>query len=67
MSISIECKLYDTVELPTNDLFIGEIIVTYSEEKYLTDKNIDIKKIKPFVLTMIDNKYWKIGEKIGDA
>lgn len=65
--LSIECKLHDIMELPTNDLFIGEVTAAYSEEKYLTDKHPDIRKIKPLVLTMPDNNYWKIGEKLGDA
>jgi flavin reductase (DIM6/NTAB) family NADH-FMN oxidoreductase RutF len=65
--LSIECKLYDTMELPTNDLFIGEVVGAYSDEKYLTGNNPDIKKINPIVFTMPDNNYFKIGEKVGDA
>jgi flavin reductase (DIM6/NTAB) family NADH-FMN oxidoreductase RutF len=65
--LSLECKLHDIYEMPTNDLFIGEIIGTYTEEKYLTDGNPDIKKINPAVLTMPDNNYWSIGENIGKA
>ena len=65
--LSLECKLTDIYEMPTNDLFIGEIVGTYTEEKYLTDKKPDIKKINPAVLTMPDNNYWKVGENIGKA
>ncbi len=36
--ISIECRLFNVLELPTNDLFIGEIIAAYTEESYLTDE-----------------------------
>ena len=31
--LTIECKLYQQVELPTNSFFIGEIVNAYSEEK----------------------------------
>lgn len=65
--LAIECKLYSTVELPTHDIFIGEIIGTYTEEKYLSNDKLDINKINPFLLTMPDNHYWKIGENIGKA
>ncbi|MGF7119306.1 flavin reductase family protein [Methanobacterium oryzae] len=65
--LSLECKLHDVYEMPTNDLFIGEIVATYTEEQYLTDGKPDIKKINPAVLTMPDNNYWNIGENIGKA
>ena len=65
--LSLECKLYDIYELPSHDLYIGEIVGTFTEEKYLTDGKIDIKKIDPAVLTMPDNNYWEIGENIGKA
>jgi flavin reductase (DIM6/NTAB) family NADH-FMN oxidoreductase RutF len=35
--LSLECKLVDIYEMPTNDLFIGEIIASYTEKNYLTD------------------------------
>jgi len=65
--LSLECKLADIYEMPTNDLFIGEIVATYTEEQYLTDGKPDIKKINPATLTMPDNNYWSIGENIGKA
>ncbi len=65
--LSLECKLNDIYEMPANDLFIGEIVSTYTEKKYLTDDKPDIKKINPAVLTMPDNNYWTIGENIGKA
>jgi flavin reductase (DIM6/NTAB) family NADH-FMN oxidoreductase RutF len=65
--ITIECKVTQTVELPTNSFFIAEIVNIYSEEKYLADGKPDIKKINPFVLTMPDNNFWAIGEPVGKA
>jgi flavin reductase (DIM6/NTAB) family NADH-FMN oxidoreductase RutF len=65
--ITMECKVVQTVELPTNTFFIGEIVNIYSEERFLTDGNPDVKKINPFVLTMPDNRFWSIGECVGKA
>lgn len=65
--LSLECKLYDIYEMPTSDLFIGEIESTFTEKQYLTDDKPDIKKINPAVLTMPDNNYWSVGENIGKA
>ena len=65
--LTIECKLSKTVELPTNSFFIGEIVGSYCEEQFLTNGAPDIKKVKPFLLTMPDNGYWSVGELIGRA
>ena len=63
----MECELTNAVELPSNTLFIGEIIAAYTDEQYLIDGNLDINKIRPFTLTMPDNNYWRVGENIGKA
>jgi flavin reductase (DIM6/NTAB) family NADH-FMN oxidoreductase RutF len=65
--LTMECKVVKTVELPSNSFFIGEIVGAYSEERFLSDGLPDIKKIKPFLLTMPDNGYWSVGELIGRA
>lgn len=65
--LCMECKLLNTIDLPSNTLFIDEIIETYTEEQYLTKGKPEIKKIKPFILTMPDNNYWKVGENAGRA
>ncbi len=65
--LTMECKLYKKLQLPTNSFFIGEIVNIYSEEKYLTDGKPDTEKIKPFLLTMPDNRFWSVGQCIGLA
>lgn len=65
--VNMECKVVQTVELKTNELFIAEIVNAYSEEKFITDGKPDLTKINPFVLTMPDNNYWSIGELLGSA
>jgi flavin reductase (DIM6/NTAB) family NADH-FMN oxidoreductase RutF len=65
--VCIACTLYDIVNLPSSSLYIGEPREVLTEEKYITDGKLDIKKINPFTLTMPDNGYWAIGEKVGKA
>ncbi len=65
--LSLECQLQTVVENPTNNFYIGEIIASYTEERYLTDGNPDIRKINPLLLTMPDNRYWTVGDYAGDA
>lgn len=50
--ITMECKVIQTIDLPTNTFFIAEIIDVYSEDRYLTEGKPDVKKINPFLLTM---------------
>lgn len=65
--VSIECKVYDLMELPNDTLFVGEVVATWCEEDVLTDNIPDIKKVNPFTLTMPDNKYWAVGDCVGRA
>ena len=65
--LTMECKVFKTVDLPADYLYIGEIVNAYSENRYLTDGKPDVQKINPFALTMPDNHYWKIGPTAGMA
>jgi flavin reductase (DIM6/NTAB) family NADH-FMN oxidoreductase RutF len=33
-----------------HEMFIGDVVSTYTEEKYLTDGTLDLQKTKPFIL-----------------
>jgi len=40
--LCLECELVDTYEkLPTNSIFIGEIMGAYTEDRYLTDGKLE--------------------------
>lgn len=67
-SINIECEVVQELELEgSNVLFIGKVIESYSEEKYLSNDLPDIKKIDPILLSMNDFNYYNVGDKIGKA
>ncbi len=65
--VRMACEVVQTVALPADTLFIGEPKELFTEEKYMTDGRLDVQKIKPFTLTMPDNGYWSVGERIGTA
>ena len=65
--LCMECRLVQTVDLLGDELFIGEIVGAYADASCLTDGKPDVKKIDPFVLTMPDNGYWRVGERVGEA
>jgi flavin reductase (DIM6/NTAB) family NADH-FMN oxidoreductase RutF len=65
---SMECRVVQTVDLGTHELFVADIVATWTEGRFLgEDGKPDIAKIRPFTLTMPDNRYWAVGEYAGAA
>lgn len=60
--VCMECKLVQTLDFRTHELFVGEIVATYAEESVLTDGVVDFAKVKPMLFDMPQKKYWKLGE-----
>jgi flavin reductase (DIM6/NTAB) family NADH-FMN oxidoreductase RutF len=65
--INMECRLIHTVDLPNHDVFIGEVIETYCDEKCLKDEVVDFSKVQPILFVMNDRSYWKLGEQFAKA
>ena len=65
--VSLECRLVQTVPLPTNSLYIGEIVGVYADGRVIKDNKPDFPEIDPLFLTMPDNRYWTLGKYAGDA
>src|SRR5512136_3031174 len=66
--LNLECRVTDVLDRGGIDqIFIGEVVESYCEEKYLTDGTPDVAKMKPAVFTMYDNLYFAIGECLGPA
>jgi flavin reductase (DIM6/NTAB) family NADH-FMN oxidoreductase RutF len=65
--VNVECKVVEQIELPTNYFFIGEVVGVHAEERFLTDGKPDPEKVRPFMLSMPDNRFWALGECIGKA
>ena len=65
--VNLECRLIQAVPLPTNTLFIGEIVGAYADGTVLNNGKPDFAKIDPLFLTMPDNRYWTLGNYAGDA
>ncbi|WP_245618656.1 flavin reductase family protein [Methanogenium cariaci] len=65
--ITLECQLTETIDLPTNYLFIGEIKGAYANENCFTGGKPDVTEINPLLLSMPDNSYWQVGEFLGRA
>jgi flavin reductase (DIM6/NTAB) family NADH-FMN oxidoreductase RutF len=63
--VNILCKLVQTVDMPTQEIFLGEVVETYVAKEYLTDGKPDIKKINPLLLS--GGFYWELGNKVGNS
>jgi len=65
--LAIACRLIQSVDLPTNTLFLGEVVEVHAQTDCLEGAQLDPRKLQPFVLTMPDNSYWGLGERVGTA
>jgi flavin reductase (DIM6/NTAB) family NADH-FMN oxidoreductase RutF len=63
----MECKLVEVVDSSLNEIFIGEIIGSYTEERFLTEGKLDFAKMKPLILSQPDTAYWRLGAPIANA
>jgi flavin reductase (DIM6/NTAB) family NADH-FMN oxidoreductase RutF len=63
--LSMECRLHDTYETKTHDVFIGEIVATYADDAVLTDGKVDLAKVKPLLFDRSSMMYWSLGQAVG--
>jgi flavin reductase (DIM6/NTAB) family NADH-FMN oxidoreductase RutF len=65
--VNLECSLDKVIDNGSHEMFIGDIVSTFTEEKYLTAGAVDTKKVKPFMLSLNDRIYYALGEQKGKA
>jgi flavin reductase (DIM6/NTAB) family NADH-FMN oxidoreductase RutF len=66
-AVNMECQLVRTLDFETHDVFIGRVVQTYCEERFLTDGKLDLGKVQPLLFSMPDRSYWTIGERTAKA
>ncbi|UCE14262.1 MAG: flavin reductase family protein [Candidatus Heimdallarchaeota archaeon] len=65
--LCLESRVYQIIELPRTTLVLGEVVNAYTEEEYMSEGELDSQKINPFTFSQPDNKYWGLGDMVGDA
>ncbi len=65
--VNMELKLYDVLDFPTHDIFIGELVETYADEGVMDGEKIDIQKLKPLLFDMASVKYYGLGQPLGNC
>jgi flavin reductase (DIM6/NTAB) family NADH-FMN oxidoreductase RutF len=63
--VNMLCKVYKIIDLPNNEVFIGEIVETYINADCLNGKVPDMKKMNPLILG--GGSYWSLGDIVGAA
>lgn len=68
--VNMLCKLIKTADLPDRDIFFGEVLETYVDEKCVADGVLDFTKINPLLYTANapgNASYWTLGKIVGAA
>ena len=63
--LSMELRLVQTLTLGHHEVFIGELVATYVDERCLTNGKPDLAKIDPLLFDFMQIGYWSIGERCG--
>ncbi|MBN2522725.1 MAG: flavin reductase family protein [Bacteroidales bacterium] len=66
--LNLECKLVEVINLKNDsEIFIGEIVETYSSKKFIREGYPYMKKLDPILFSINSNSYYNIGRRIGWA
>jgi flavin reductase (DIM6/NTAB) family NADH-FMN oxidoreductase RutF len=65
--VTLECRLVQSVPLPTNTLYIGEIAGAWADPSVMKYGKPDFPSMDPLLLTMPDNTYHTLGSNAGKA
>lgn len=66
--VNIECRVIQTMMLPSHQLIVGEVADIHVTDSCLTDGEPDVMKIKPFLwVARPTDEYWTFGKPVGKA
>lgn len=63
--LSMELRVIQTLKLGHHEVFIGELVATYVDERCLTNGKPDLAKVDPLLFDFMQIGYWSIGERCG--
>lgn len=65
--LNMECRVQSSMDCQFDMVFIAQVTAVYCKEEFMTEGHPDMSKIQPIIFSMYDNKYWSLGEVIGNA
>jgi len=63
--VSLECRLFNTMDCGSHALVVGEIVETYADKDMVTGGAPDIEKVDPIIYS--NGKYYRVGPYLTDA
>ena len=67
MSLIIECKVIQVLDLGMHTMFVGEIMDVKVDEAAMRDGKPDPQVIKPIIFAPEDRHYYGLGRDLGQA
>lgn len=64
-SMNLLCKVINSVPMFGFEMFFGEIVAVYADERCLTDGKLDPLKVNPMI--MMGATYFNLGQVVGQA
>lgn len=58
--VNMECRLKQTLDFPSHEVFIGEVVEGYCDDNCLNGDLLSMEQVQPLLFG--PNAYWKIGE-----
>lgn len=65
--LNAECRLNHIDANGVNETFVGDIVGIYADESVLTEGKVDFTKLRPFVLSQLNTRYYTLGLTAGEA
>ncbi len=66
--VSVECRLYKSLELGTHTWFVGETLEVHVDEALVRDDGkIDVQSLDPLAYSTSVGEYWSMGTPLGRA
>ncbi len=65
--LAMECRLYNIIDTPHHDIFVGEVVATYADPDVLNQGKVDLARVKPLLFDMNTITYWSIGEPLASC
>jgi flavin reductase (DIM6/NTAB) family NADH-FMN oxidoreductase RutF len=63
--VNMELRLHQVLDFDTHEIFIGELVQTYADEKVLQAGKIDLARVRPLLFDMASVNYWRLGAPAG--
>ena len=65
--LALECRLIQTLDLPTHRLHLGEVVEVHAEEACLVEGVPEMGKLDPLIYSITDGHYWQVGGAVAKA